>query len=112
MWYRGKATNVEVEVNEMGKPILGISGTHSIRYQNGPILSPGNRPDLPEFSTLAYFRTENGIYEAQKNTMVNTPAVVVSQFGKGSVLAISPHFESTKDRGKVILDALNYVRRR
>ena len=112
MWYRGKATNVEVEVNKMGEPILGISGTHAIRYQNGPILSPGNRPDLPEFSTLAYFRTENGIYEAQKNTMVNTPAVVVSQFGKGRVLAISPHFESTKDRGKVILDALNYVRRR
>lgn len=112
MWYRGKATNVEVEVNELGKSILGISGTHSIRYQNGPILSRGDRPDLPEFSTLANFRTENGIYEAQKNTMVNTPAVVKSQFGKGHVLAISPHFESTKNYGKVILDAVNYVRRR
>jgi predicted deacylase len=112
MWYRGKATDVEVEVSAQGNPILGISGIHSIRYQNGPILSPGNRPDLPEYSTLAYFRTENGIYEAQKNTMVNAPAVVVSQFGKGRVLAISPHFESTKGQGKVILDAIKYVGRR
>ncbi|MDC0284252.1 BPL-N domain-containing protein [Mariniblastus sp.] len=112
MWYRGKAANVEVEVNENGKPVLGISGKHTIRYQNGPILSRGDRPDLPEFSTLAHFRTENGIYEAQKNTMVNAPAVVESQFGKGRVIAISPHFESTKNYGKVILDAVNYVKRR
>ncbi len=112
MWYRGKATNVEVEVNEIGKPVLGISGTHSIRYQNGPILSRGDRPDLPEYSILAHFRTENGIYEAQKNTMVNAPAVVESLFGKGRVIAISPHFESTKNYGKVILDAVNHVKRR
>ena len=112
MWYRGKATNVEVEVNEIGKPVLGISGTHLIRYQNGPILSRGDRPDLPEYSILAHFRTENGIYEAQKNTMVNAPAVVESLFGKGRVIAISPHFESTKNYGKVILDAVDHVKRR
>jgi hypothetical protein len=112
MWYRGKATEVDVQVTKEGSEILGLEGLFSINYQNGPILSPGKNSDLPTFQTLAYFRSENGIYEAQKNTMIGAPAVVESKFGDGRVLAISPHFESTKGQESVILRAVEYVRRK
>ena len=111
MWYRGPATFVDVDVTEEGEAALGIQGLHSINYQNGPILSPGDHPSAPAYTPLAYFRTENGVYDPQKNTMIGTPAVVESQFGDGRVLAISPHFESTPEQTSVVLRAIEYVRR-
>lgn len=109
MWYRGGAADVDVEFHEAAKDVLGDKGTYSIRYQNGPIFSPDDKPDLPPYKTLAAFRSENGIYEPQKETMVGAPAVVESQYGKGKVLAISPHFESTKGQTGVIIKATQYV---
>ncbi|MDP6445242.1 MAG: succinylglutamate desuccinylase/aspartoacylase family protein [Pirellulaceae bacterium] len=112
MWFRGPATDVDVEVTSRGATVLGVKGLSSVRYQNGPILSPGDDPDLPTFEPLAFFRSENGIYEPQKNTMIDTPAVVAAQYGLGRVLAISPHFESTKGREAVVRSAIEHVRRR
>ena len=78
MWYRGPATDVEVEVAADARAALGISGRHKVRYHNGPILSPGDDPAAPAYRTLAVFRSENGLYEPQKGTMVGAPAVVVT----------------------------------
>lgn len=111
MWYRGPAADVKVDVTDEGAGILGIEGRSDVRYHNGPILSPGDDPQLPAYRPLAFFRSENGIYEPQKNTMINAPAVVASQLERGRVLAISPHFESTKGREDVLLRAVEYVRR-
>jgi hypothetical protein len=112
MWYRGPATDVDVEVTREGAEILGLEGLHAIRYQNGPILSPGEDSALPCYQPLAFFRTENGIYEPQKDTMIGAPAVVLAQFGRGRVLATSPHFESTRGQEAVLRRAVHYVRRR
>ena len=111
MWYRGKPADVRVELTGEGEEVLGLQGMHLIRYHNGPIFSPGNAPSIPAYRSLAYFRSENGIYEAQKGTMIGAPAVVVSNFGKGKVMAISPHFESTRGKTHAILRAIDYVRR-
>lgn len=109
MWYRGGAADVDVEVLGSAKEVLGDKGTYSIRYQNGPIFAPDDKRHLPPYRTLAYFRSENGIYEPQKGTMVGAPAVVESRHGKGKVLAISPHFESTQGQAAVIIKATQYV---
>jgi predicted deacylase len=111
MWYRGPAADVEVEIAADGESILGIAGLHKVRYENGPILSPGNDPGCAAFKSLAFFRSENGIYEQQKGTMLDAPAVVVAQFGKGRVMAFSPHFEATKGKESVMLRAIQYVKR-
>lgn len=111
MWYRGTATDVDVEISPEGAEVLSLRGLHRIRYQNGPILSPGKNAAAPAYTELAWFRTENGIYDAQKGTMIGTPAVVRSDYGKGRVLAISPHFESTPDKESVIIRAVEFVRR-
>jgi glutamine amidotransferase-like uncharacterized protein len=112
MWYRGPGTNIEVEATDRATEILGITGTHSIHYANGPILSPGNEPALPAYETWAYFRSENGIYEPQKNTMVGTPAIVFANYGAGRVLGISPHFESTPGHEAIVQRAIEHVRKR
>ncbi|MCP4782763.1 MAG: hypothetical protein GY903_26415 [Fuerstiella sp.] len=112
MWYRGPQTDVDVDITREGEAALGIQGLHSISYHNGPILSPGDYPSAPAYKILAYFRTENGVYDPQKNTMIGAPAVVESLFGSGRVLAISPHFESTPDQKSVVLRAIEYVRRK
>ena len=46
---------------------------------------------------LAVFRSEVCKYKEQKGTMIDTPAIIAAPFGKGRVLAISPHPESTRD---------------
>jgi len=111
MWYRGAATHVDVELTDRGADVLGINGTKSIRYQNGPILSPGDKSDLPTYEPWAYFRTENGIYKQQVGTMVGAPAVVFAKYGEGRVLAISPHFESTPGEEDVVTKAILYVQK-
>jgi predicted deacylase/glutamine amidotransferase-like uncharacterized protein len=111
MWYRGKPADVEVELTTKGETIFGPSPVKLVRYHNGPILSPGDQPSSPTYETLAMFRSEVSLYEAQKNTMVNTPAIVTSRFGQGRVIAISPHFESTPGQENKVLAAIEYVRR-
>jgi len=85
-----------MELTDQGKKILGdLSGPVELHYANGPILSPAGRQDLPEYVALAIFRTEISLYKPQEGTMIDTPAIVASEFGKGRVIAISPHPEGT-----------------
>lgn len=112
MWYRGKASDVDVEANREGQGLLGLNALQSVRYENGPILSPGNASELPAYRPLAFFRDEVVLYEPQRNTMIGAPAVVVSDYGKGRVVAISPHFESTPGQEDVIERVVRYVRAR
>lgn len=111
MWYRGPATSVKVQIHPDGENILGVTGIQNVRYQNGPILAPTSKEGVPNYRVLATFRSENGVYEAQKGTMIGAPAVVESKWGSGKVLAISPHFESTEGLKSVIVNAARYVAR-
>ena len=109
MWYRGGATDVEVEMTSQAKSSLGLGGLHKIRYQNGPIISRGTSETAPDYETLAFFRSENHLYAVQKGTMIHQPAILQSQVGDGSVLAISPHFESTPGKESVVINAIKQV---
>ncbi|MDP6927632.1 MAG: NAD-binding protein, partial [Rhodospirillales bacterium] len=50
----------------------------------GPIMSPMGRQGLVNFRSLAHFRSEVSKYKPQEGTMINTPAVIVGEFGNGS----------------------------
>ena len=110
MWYRGPAADVTVQFSAAGERIFGHDGLRTIRYSNGPIISPGPHEDLPDYQVLATFRTEVSRYEPQKGTMVNTPAIVAAPFGRGRVLSISPHPEFTPELHPMIADAVRWVR--
>ncbi|RMF09115.1 MAG: hypothetical protein D6763_08430, partial [Alphaproteobacteria bacterium] len=113
MWYRGKATNQKMQLTEAGRKVFpGIPESVEVRYQNGPIVSPKNRPELPDYEVLAWFRSEKVLYPPQQGTMVNTPAVVRGRFGKGSVISISPHPEATPGLEPMIPSAVRAIARR
>jgi glutamine amidotransferase-like uncharacterized protein len=110
MWYRGPSSTVEMELTNEGRRILGDRvGTFPVRYHNGPIVSPANLSNLPDYQVLAWFRSEVAHYEPQKGTMVNTPAIITGAFGKGRALSISPHPESSKDLRSMVARGIRWV---
>lgn len=95
-WRRGVGT-VEMELTEKGRLILGdYPKVVEVRYSNGPIFAPAGDDALEDFEPLAYFRTELAKNGARVGAMVDTPAILSGKLGKGRVLCISPHPESSE----------------
>jgi len=91
---RGGGT-VSIELTDEGRRLLGDTpGLLDVFYHNGPMLLPAGVAGLPAFTPLALFRSEISQYEEQKGTMINQPAIIAAPYGKGRVLAISPHPEA------------------
>lgn len=94
-WRRGQAM-LDLEPTEHAAPVLGeVQGRFKVRYNNGPILKPWTRTDLPAYTTLAVFRTEVAKYGSPEGVQVDSPAQAIAPFGKGRVFVSSPHPENT-----------------
>jgi glutamine amidotransferase-like uncharacterized protein len=90
------ADDVDLELTDFGCQLFDKSAQKilpSIPYRGGPIFKQAHRDYLPEFITLATFKTETAIHDFQRNTMINSPAIIVAQYGNGAASAISPHLE-------------------
>jgi len=95
-WRRGEGM-VKMELTEKGRLILGdYPKVVEVRYANGPIFAPAGDDALDDFEPLAYFRTELAKNGARVGAMVDTPAILSGKMGKGRVLCISPHPESSE----------------
>lgn len=94
-WRRGQAI-LDLEMTEAGKPMLGdVPGFFKVRYDNGPILKPWTRTDLPAYTPLTLFRTEVAKNDTPVGVQVNSAAQAIATFGKGRVFVSSPHPEGT-----------------
>ncbi len=110
MWYRGKASNVKMQLTAEGKRLFdGIPEHVAIKFQNGPIVSPKHRTGLPSYTVLAHFRSEKVLYEPQRGTMMGTPAVVSARFHRGRVMSISPHPESAESLHPMITASIRWA---
>lgn len=96
LWYRGGPQTVNIQLTSAGKIAFMTNSNNliGVRFHNGPILLPGHSNDLAPFEVLAHYRSEICRIEEQRGTMVNTPAIVLTSFGAGRVMAIGPHFEA------------------
>lgn len=95
LWRRGVA-EVKLELTEPGRRILGgRDGAFDCHYANGPCITPGNQADIPDYDTLAWFRSEVAEHGAPAGIMSNSPAIVAGRYGKGRVFCSSPHPEQT-----------------
>ncbi len=113
MWYRGPSATVKMELTDEGRAILGdVKGQVDVRYHNGPVMSPMGKTELKAFRSLATFRSEVSKYDPQKGTMVNTPAIIVGDFGEGRVLCISPHPESVPQLNSMVQNAIRWAGQR
>ncbi len=110
MWYRGKASTVKMQLTAEGKRLFeGIPEHVEIKFQNGPIVSPKHRPGLPPYTVLAHFRSEKVLYEPQRGTMVNTPAIVSGPFHRGRVMSISPHPEAAEALHPIVTASIRWL---
>ena len=94
-WRRGQAM-LDLECTSEAAPLLGeVKGLFKVRYNNGPILKPWTRTDIPAYTTLSVFKTETAKYGSPEGVQVNSPAQAIAPFGKGRVFVSSPHPENT-----------------
>ncbi len=108
-WRRGGGM-VRVELTDSGRDLLGpVNGAFTIRYNNGPIIQPLGRADLPPYQVAALFRTELAKNDTPVGVMLSSPAVVYSPFGQGRVVTISPHSEDTPGLENMIPQALAWL---
>ncbi|NNE91017.1 MAG: hypothetical protein HKN23_05170 [Verrucomicrobiales bacterium] len=95
-WRRGRA-ELELGFENGGEDLFGLdSEIATVIYQNGPVMERAGSSDIPDFETLARFKTEVAKNETPKGLQVGTPAILRGQFGKGRVVGISPHPEQTE----------------
>ncbi len=111
-WARGHA-ELPLALTTDGQRILADGlASNSIIYHNGPIIEPHHQPDIPDFQVLATFAAEVAKNNTPVGIMINSPAIVKSQFGSGDVVCISPHPEQSGPHGRQwVIDTLQYMRR-
>lgn len=108
-WMRGRA-DLQIEATTAGRGVFGYpTGRFSVRYHNGPLLVPAGNAAIPDYEPLTLFRTEVAENGSPPGIMINTPAMVCGQFGKGRVLVSSPHPEQTAGLESFALKALRWV---
>ncbi len=108
-WKRGSGT-VQLELLPAGRAALGgPEGEVGVRYANGPVIEPSDDPAIPDYETLAVFRSEMRKNRAPKGVMVGSPAAVAGRFGEGRVVCFSPHPEQTKGLEGLVLRAVEWL---
>lgn len=108
-WNRGFGT-VEVALSPAGRELLESEAPAAdIYYHQGPLLAPGNHPDVPDYEELGKFVGEIAKNGASAGVMPGTTAIARGTFEKGRVFCFSPHPEKTDGLGKYILEAIDWL---
>jgi hypothetical protein len=108
-WYRvDEGTPVDVELTPTGMEVLGVSRSNiRIVYENGPIFVPPD--DKANITTLGVYRGEVVAPGGERGVMLGAPAMMLSRYGRGLVLAISPHPEKTRGLKQTEVHALRWL---
>ncbi len=98
----GQLADLAFEFDKESAQLLDIKpGRHIIRYHGGNIMKPTETTaPMGEAKVLAVFKSSVSAYGKAPFNFMDTPAVVLGQYGKGKVLASSCHpesYESTHD---------------
>jgi glutamine amidotransferase-like uncharacterized protein len=110
-WNRGSGT-VGISMTDAGRELLGAKNQKlSIHYAQGPLLAPGNRPDIGDYEALATFESEIAKNGAPEGVMKGTTAIARGKFGNGQVICFSPHPEMTNGLEQLVRLAIDHVKR-
>lgn len=110
-WARGKGT-VDIQLTDAGRRILKTDEKQmKIHYAQGPLLAPRNNAEIPDYETIATFKTEIAKNGAPKGIMAGTTAIAHGRYGRGRVFCFSPHPEMTKGLESLVRRAIDHVKR-
>lgn len=108
-WRRGEGL-VDLELTKEGLEIFGdTAGIFKCLYKNGPLFKPMQIVDLPQYKVAAIFKSEMADNGSTPGVMVDTPAFIFSEYGKGKVFLFSPHPENTPQLETFLPKAINWV---
>ncbi len=112
-WRRGKA-NLKIEFSEAGLKLFGekYKGLQEVRYANGPVMDVNISTNLPPVEVLAWFRTEVADPGSPAGIQVDSPAILMTTYGKGTMLVISPHPEQTPGLRGLMVEMIRLVARK
>ncbi len=112
-WFRVDPDNgplVDIELTPAGMEVFGINQNKiKLIYENGPIFAPPTQKPDDSFTPLAYFRSEVVADGGTPGVMINSPAIILARYGRGSVLSISPHPEETPGFKESELHAIHWL---
>ncbi len=108
-WARGVG-RVDLALNQQGQSLFQEkSKKTNIYYHQGPLLAKSDKKDLSEYQEWATFETEVSKKGVPGGIMPGKTAIASGTFGKGKVLAISPHPELTPGMEKVLPNAVKWA---
>jgi glutamine amidotransferase PdxT len=110
-WFRTPdGTDVKVELTEHGMEVFGLERKEvDILYENGPIFGPPLESAKEPMTPLAFYRSEVVAEGGKRGVMLGAPAAILARYGRGTVLALSPHPEKTPHLGHIIIHALRWM---
>lgn len=109
-WKRGRK-ELELEYTPEALAILGgIDFSKKVKYVNGPVMEPSGSPDIPDYTTIADFKTEVADNETPKGIQIDSPAILAGTFGEGHVIGISPHPEQTEGLEDIVPNLIEWAR--
>ncbi len=101
-WRRG-TKELELGFSPESNELLKTGPTPPlVKYANGPVMAPAGSPDIPDFTTLAVFKTETAENESPAGIQIDSPAILTGPFGSGRVVGISPHPEQTEGLKEIV----------
>jgi glutamine amidotransferase PdxT len=101
-WARGFGP-VTLKFSSLGQTVLDEPKDNVIcNYHQGPLLAPGHEEGLAPYEPIATFATEIAKNGAPTGVMVGTTAMARGVYGKGHVVAISPHPEKTDGLDNIV----------
>lgn len=108
-WARGTG-DVELRLTPAARRVFGIEDEMvTIYYGQGPLLAPAANDAIVDYEPLALYETEVAKNGAPAGVMKGTTAIARAPFGKGRVVAISPHPEKTPGRDEVLQRAIRWT---
>jgi glutamine amidotransferase-like uncharacterized protein len=110
-WARGTGL-VTVELSPAAQQFFGSKEKHlKIFYGQGPLLSrrEWDDPLVPDYESLAVYRTGIAKNGAPEGVMPGTSAIVRTQFGNGRVFCFSAHPEMTDSLGHLVGKAVRWA---
>jgi hypothetical protein len=101
-WARGRGT-VQLKLSSLGQSMLDQpNDIVECMYHQGPLLAPGHEPGLAPYEPIAIFKTEVAKNGAPPGIMLGTTAMARGIYGKGHVVAVSPHPEKTDGLDNIV----------
>lgn len=110
-WARGTGM-VQLQLSPSGCSLFSQDADEvEIYYGQGPLLGrhEWDDPDVPDYESLAIYKTEIAEKGAPNGVMPGTSAIVRTNYGQGRVFCFSPHPEKTDGLGEMVMQAVRWL---